>query len=161
LDKGNALAANRKITKAEFTALLTRTFGLKSVAGKTGFGDVPTGHRYSREIAAARENQILETSAPAFFPDRTVTREGASLMVAKALNVLFGTDRMNKTALKTLAYTDVGQIRAGAKSAVGALAGAGLFKGFADRGAFSPQSELTVGEAAVLVNNIIENLIKR
>lgn len=44
---------------------------------------------------------------------------------------------------------------------VSLMAGIGLFNGFADSGSFSPGEGMTVGQAAVMTENVIVDLINR
>lgn len=79
----------------------------------------------------------------------------------QALFRMFGAEKLKKSAAKTVTYKDAGRISAGARSMVSLMAGIGLFNGFADSGSFSPGEGMTVGQAAVMTENVIVDLINR
>ncbi|WP_036736709.1 S-layer homology domain-containing protein, partial [Paenibacillus zanthoxyli] len=64
-------APGRKVTRAEFAALLVRALGLSG--GSASFTDVPAGKWYADEVAAASQAGIVKgLGAASFKPERTI-----------------------------------------------------------------------------------------
>lgn len=72
------------MTRAEFAAIVVRGLGLSEKAGSV-FADVPAQSWYAGYVGSAYSYGIVSgTSAGAFNPDGTITREEAAVMTARA-----------------------------------------------------------------------------
>lgn len=79
-----AFSPDSTMTRAQLSAIIVRGLGLMPEAN-TAFTDVPSGAWYSGYVGSAYTYGIVNgTSATAFSPDDTVTRQEAAVMLARA-----------------------------------------------------------------------------
>ncbi|AIQ14285.1 S-layer homology domain-containing protein [Paenibacillus durus] len=144
-------APARKVTRAEFAALLVRALGLSG--GSASFTDVPAGKWYADEVAAAYQAGIVQGLGEASFkPERTISREEMAAMLVRAWSVLQPQAQPESAAPPV--FKDQAAISVWARDAAGKAAGLGLMKG---RGAsaFVPQGTATRAEAAQAIANLL------
>ncbi|SEM55544.1 S-layer homology domain-containing protein [Paenibacillus sp. OV219] len=138
----------KPITRAEFITMIDRLLGVKPVASPLpAFADVPKTAWYYEWIQSAVQLNIAKgTTAVLFEPSRSVTREEAAVIMARALKQTLDSSQNMPDKL----FLDQDQISAWAKSSVYQLSRIGLIAG--NEGHFLPQDLITRQEAAVLLN---------
>lgn len=140
---------NGNLTRAEFTSLLVRAFGLKAQGTAVKFGDVKATDWFAEDIAAANEAGIIHgKSQSVFAPGASVTRQEMTAILARAL-ALTGA-KLPQGDSPAAAYTDAAEIAAYAKDSVRTLTAAGIIGGVeADGGTnFRPNVTATRETAA-------------
>ncbi|RUS48398.1 S-layer homology domain-containing protein [Cohnella sp. AR92] len=141
----------KTVTRAEFAAILVRAFGLEETNNAiAAFQDVKSSQWFYGAVQAASNLELVSgTSATAYQPLVTITREQAAVILARAL-------KLNGASSSASGFVDFPSISSWAQSSVGAAVKAGLFKGD-ENGAFRPTSKLTRAEIAVLFHRIVLN----
>ncbi|HOM42291.1 MAG TPA: S-layer homology domain-containing protein, partial [Bacillota bacterium] len=161
LERGNILTGDRYITKGELVAYLSRMFGLKTSGKALAYRDIMADYKYRNEIAAAYENGIIDGKEGSLFnPDAVLTIEGASKIIHNAVSLLLGNAEINEESTGSRTFTNKVDISPDAMKAVESMAAIGLYEGFADA-SFKPKSGMTMEQAAVMLNNMINKLILR
>ncbi|AKG36152.1 S-layer homology domain-containing protein [Paenibacillus durus] len=144
-------APARKVTRAEFAALLVRALGLSG--GSASFTDVPAGKWYADEVAAASQAGIVKGLGVASFkPERTISREEMAAMLVRAWSVL--RPQAGPESAAPPVFKDQAAISVWARDAAGKAAGLGLMRG-RSAGAFVPQGTATRAEAAQAIANLL------
>ncbi len=139
------------ITRAEFTKIVLGALKFSIGNASASFADVDEKDWYSSYVAAGAENGIIKgTDENKFYPDDSITRQDAALVLQRALEQ----KGIQLDSEKTAQFADDGEISDYAEGAVGLLAGNGMIKGFSDN-TFRPFANLTRAEAAQLIYNAI------
>ncbi|MFC4103241.1 S-layer homology domain-containing protein [Paenibacillus xanthanilyticus] len=140
-----------KVTRAEFTAMITRAFALKPTNGITPkFADaakIPSwASTYIAEAAAA--GVVSGYADGSFRPDQLITRAEMAAIIVRAAGI--ATDPAAQPT-----FADANQIAAWAKPGVAAAVNAGIVKGSAGN-RFSPLAQASRAEAAVMLVGAVE-----
>ncbi len=151
---------DKVVNRAEFTALLTRTLGLKEIAGSTTtFPDVKPNDWYYQTVVTACyyglvKGYIGETQQ-IFNPDKPVTREEITVFLERALTLKeYATKVKNIPGSETSTYfADQPQISAWAKKAVALGVNQGLVQGYPDKN-FKPKGKATRAECAAILKRL-------
>lgn len=142
-----------EVTRAEFFSLANKSLGYVDEA-TISFSDVKPGTWAAKQIAIAVNAGYVDGYPDGTMqPDRKVTREEVSVMVAKAFGL-----QLNSEA--TSVFTDVVSISNAGKGAVGALVAAGVLKGYPD-GSFRPNKVITREEAVVILDGALKQLERK
>lgn len=134
---------NNSVTRAEFAKMIATAF-LVEANGSSEFSDVNKSDWYYDCITALAANGILLGDDGKFRPNEFITRQDATLVVSRVLSYL-GQNFDKSEAV----FTDEENIASYAKDAVSAMKNAGIVVG--SNGMFYPTSDITRGEAAVIV----------
>lgn len=139
---------DRPITRAEFAALINRSFKLQNAAA-IQFADIDETHWAYRDIAIAVQKDYIHGYADnTVRPNQPVTREEAAVMVAKLL-------QPETTDLNDLApFKDSAAISSWSRSAVQTLVSKSIIAG-SPEGLIVPQGKLTRAEAVTLLDKAI------
>lgn len=133
------------LTRAEFTALLTRALGLRTDANVT-FTDVSSTAWYAQDVAAAsKAGLILGIGNGKFAPTQNVTRQELAVILDRALK-LTGTELKSANPSFTT-YSDSAKVAPYAKDSLQTLSAAGII-GSDTGSSFNPVAPAT-REAAV------------
>ncbi|QUL53654.1 S8 family serine peptidase [Paenibacillus tritici] len=134
------------LTRAEFTALLTRALGLRTDASVT-FSDVKSSDWYAKDVAAAsKAGLILGIGNGKFAPTQKVTRQELAVILDRALK-LTGTELKAVANPSFTTYTDSANVAPYAKDSLQALTKVGIFA--SESGiAFNPKAPATRETAA-------------
>ena len=139
------------ITRAEFTKIVLGALKFSAGNAAAGFADVNETDWYSPYVAVAAENGIVKgTEDNKFYPDDSITRQDAALLLQRALEQ----KGIRLDSGKTAQFADDGEFSDYAASAISLLAGNGMIKGFDDN-TFRPFANLTRAEAAQLIYNAV------
>ncbi len=149
-------APNDSITRAEFTALVVRAFGLHDIP-VGNFFDVKVNHWAYREIIIARNFGIVESdSENMFYPDKVITREEMATIAVKAAMAVN----------KPLPYHDISvldkfidrnSVSEEALYSMASLCGEGIINGRTEY-TIDPKDTSTRAEAAVVLYKVLERV---
>lgn len=141
---------NQPITRAEFMALVNRSFGF-TAESKISFTDVaPANWAYS-EVAKAVAAGYIQGYDNRIRPGDPINRQEAAVVAAKLLGLVEG----NINELQ--AFSDAGSIAQWGKASVAAAIKAGILKGYPN-GTFAPAQALTRAESLTLIDNAASRL---
>ncbi|MBY9081407.1 S-layer homology domain-containing protein [Paenibacillus sp. HN-1] len=148
----------RKVTRAEFSAMLVRMLRLPEDTGVTAFKDVPSGSWYAGAVGAAHEAGLVNgRSGGVFDPGGTLTRQEMAVMLTKAASLLSGTAPSPvASGAAVVPFKDTNRIAAWADAAVRSAYAQGLIKGRTDT-EFAPEAAVTRAEAAQALFNMAEH----
>ncbi|NUU61542.1 S8 family serine peptidase [Paenibacillus sp. JW14] len=112
------------LTRAEFTALLSRSLGLRSSSTST-FTDVKSSDWYANDVAAASEaGLILGIGNGKFAPNAQVTRQELAVILGRAVKLTGVELKASNPSFTT--YADSTKIAPYAKDSVQSLSAAGI-----------------------------------
>ena len=139
---------NNEVTRAEFVALVNRSFGIESQGAEADFTDVQPGQWYFQNIAAAKaEGYIGGYPDGTFRPNQTITRQ-------EAASILVRLSGLEQTTEGLAQFKDAGQIPDWSRASSGAIAKAGFMGGYPD-GTFKAQKSITRAEAIVTLDRAL------
>ncbi|WP_169306677.1 S-layer homology domain-containing protein [Cohnella pontilimi] len=176
-DPSGAFGTDQYVTRGEFARMLVRALDLPlNYNGPKHFVDVPdTGNAINIDAlwdyryieTAARAGIVRGTLPRAFSPDNTISRQDATVMLAKALNLKLDTDPNKSRATLGKLFKDEPSIDFYAKPSVAAIAKKGFMSGspvdVADpkKGlVFEPSSRLLRADAAIIMAKVMVDLKK-
>ncbi len=138
-----------KVTRAEFTKMITQLFGVEATSGAAKFEDCGDADWFTPYVAAAVEAGLITGySDTEFAPDKTITREEACTIIGRGLKAV---------AEGELTFTDASDVSDFAAEYVAILAAKGFINGYED-GSFLPANEITRAESAKIVANVFKSL---
>ncbi|WP_179218779.1 glycosyl hydrolase [Saccharibacillus sp. O23] len=134
------------ITRAEFVAMLARTFKLPAVeAAEVSYEDFDPDAWYAEVMtAAAGAGWIVGDPGKRLQPNKVITRAEMAVILGRALKL--GAEREGTSA----AFTDAAKIPRWAIPSAAAAQAAGLMQGTGE-GRFAPERSATRSEAAMVV----------
>lgn len=145
------------ITRAEFAAIIVRALGLADNGKTSVFTDVKSSDWYIGAVAKAQEYNIIEGyEDQTFRPTKTITRQEAMVMTARAMK-LAGLETNLSAADADAAlsrFSDSTAVGTWAKQGVAAAVKSGLVSG-SDAGLL-PVSNITRAETAAIVQRMLE-----
>ncbi|RED63970.1 glycosyl hydrolase 53 family protein [Cohnella lupini] len=151
----------RKITRAEFTAMLARALRLKQVDASDvaqPFGDVKPAAWYAESIAVAYSANIVSgIGAGSFGPSVTISREEMAVMAIRAHRYLNEGDAaiaVDVAQAEDVSFKDADNISIWANASIKQVLALGLMQGQGNE-RFSPRSTATRAEAAVLLSRLL------
>lgn len=140
---------DRKVTRAEFTALLVRSLGRgTSTDAASPYDDVKTGSWYYGDVAKAKALGLLKfANGNRFKPDQPLTREEMASMLAAVLAL----EKMPiaKEPVSLAGYKDIGNVDASYSEEVRLMVNYRIMEGTGGD-IFSPKGETTRAQAAVV-----------
>lgn len=150
-------APDKKVTRAEFAALIVRALGIPPGSETERFRDIQADDWFKGAAAAAFDAGIVSGYADGTFrPHKYITREEAAVMAVKALAAA-GLDISLSDAEVTRnlgKYKDGSGISPWARQGAAKAIKYGLIAGNSN-GRFHPTGYVTRGELAVIVKNIL------
>lgn len=143
---------NKELTRAEFSALIVRVLQLQQVQNDLSpFKDLKKTAWYYGDISALVNLDLVKgRSNDQFEPKSAVKREEAAVMIARILKI----DVSDQDSSSKLSYSDQKKISSWARSSVAKVTELGFMQG--NGLYFYPQHTLTRGEAAVLLDRVLE-----
>ncbi|WP_342562478.1 S8 family serine peptidase [Paenibacillus sp. FSL R7-0345] len=143
------------LTRAEFTALLTRALGLRTDANVT-FTDVSSTAWYAQDVAAAsKAGLILGIGNGKFAPTQNVTRQELAVILDRALK-LTGTELKSANPSFTT-YSDSAKVAPYAKDSLQTLSAAGII-GSDTGSSFNPVAPATREAAAAALYQLLNKI---
>ncbi len=150
----NAFEPDRKVTRAEFVAMLAKALKLKPSA-RAAFADVPEDAWYAGAVAAAYEAGIVQgKGSDRFDPNGRVTREEMAKMAVKALSVLNDGKETVENKSASVSFADWNQTSAWAMPYVQSASSLELMRG-RNTERFVPKADVTRAEAAQIIWNLL------
>jgi len=142
-----------KLTRGDFILIISRAFGLTATTSEN-FSDVPSGSYYYDAIAAAKELGITQGSDGNFYPDKTISRQDAMVIISRALEIA-GKPLEDGSSSDLSNYSDQNDISSYATAAAASLVKAGILKG--SDGYLNPKKMISRAEMAVILYNVLMN----
>ncbi|WNS46095.1 S-layer homology domain-containing protein [Paenibacillus sp. MMS20-IR301] len=141
------------VTRAEYLAMLIKTFDLSEAHSAISFTDVPSSSWYYPYIASAVGAKLVNgVGEGRFEPDRAVTRQEMALIAANVLKHSSAFPlQASKEALEK--FTDREAIAPYAREAVAVLSDAHIIEGLSPT-VFAPQEIANRAQAAVMISRI-------
>ncbi|GIO34270.1 MULTISPECIES: S8 family serine peptidase [Paenibacillus] len=144
-------APKGNLTRAEFTALLVRSLGLRSNAA-SGFSDVLTSDWYASDVAAAYQAGLIQgIGNNKFAPGANVTRQEMAVILDRALKLTGVEAKASNPSFN--AYGDDAKVAPYAKDAVKSLTAAGIVSG--EAGNFNPTAATTRETVAAALHQLL------
>ncbi|MGZ7445157.1 S-layer homology domain-containing protein [Paenibacillus sp. TH7-28] len=145
-----------QVTRAEFSAMLVRSLGLREKTGQSAFNDVPAGAWYAGAAEAAFAAGLINGYPDGSFkPNAPITREQMAAMIARAVS--FAGELPGTDALSLERFSDHSGIAGWAQEPVKQLLAAGMIEG-THNNAFAPDELATRAQSAVLLKRTLEYL---
>lgn len=142
----------RSITRAEFTALLSRMLELEKTE-ENMFSDITAGDWFADEVNAAAKAGITAKLGGVFDGNGQISREEMAYMLKKACE-----HKVGAASGEGKAFIDSDSISVEYKDAVDFVSAAGLISGYED-GTFRPQGMLTRAEAVKVLSKLLAVMI--
>lgn len=160
----NTFAPKDNVTRAEFAALLVRTFGLslKGEYSEDTFKDVIKGKWYYEAVIIAYSNDIIKGKGNGVFdPHGNITREEMAVMSIKAMELKNLSPNMSSLMIDSQLsiFRDKNQISAWAIESCGKASKLGIINGQGNN-TFAPKANATRAEAATILKSIYNILYK-
>ncbi|MNO65850.1 Endo-1,4-beta-xylanase A precursor [compost metagenome] len=154
---GDKYGPNQPVTRAEFAVMLVRALGQGSPSGSTSpYDDVKSGDWYFEEIIKAKELGLLDfVHDESFKPDRPLTREEMSSMLAKVVE--FEKLPLTKEFVNLDGYEDLGSMDATHLEDVRLMVKLQILTG-TGTSLFSPKAEATRAQTAVVLVRMLQAL---
>ncbi|SFJ83842.1 S-layer homology domain-containing protein [Brevibacillus centrosporus] len=179
---GSGFGTELKITRGEFATMIVKALDLPINAGpyrdnnendpaEPTFRDVDPSdddwdYEYKYIETAARAGIVRGKDTRSFYPDDTLTREEAAVIISRALNLKLGTPEASKLSLGKM-FTDGQLVDHYATPAVLAIAKGKIMNGEPNDATakkptyrFNPKGDLTRAEMAVITIRVMVQLKK-
>ncbi len=149
----------RNVTRAEFVTMLWRLSGSPTVAGQTGFADVPDESWFAGQVAwAAQQGYVKGKSAVSFDPNGAVTRQEAMTILFRYSGGQSGGELM-LTSIYDAQFSDSGALAAWAKPAMYWAVYRGLITGVTPE-TLVPAGNATRAQIAVILVRYANDMIE-
>jgi len=152
----NYYRPDASITRAELTAVVVRALGLAANGTGLPFEDVKSGDWYYGAVAKAYEYGIITGYEDgAFRPAKTITRQEAILVIARAMKLAgMEKDLSDSEADRVLApFADRAEVASWAKQPIAAAVQSGIAAG--SYSGLQPGSNMTRAEVARIVHQLL------
>jgi hypothetical protein len=137
---------SKKVTRAEFAAILSRVVDRDKIVPDFPFSDVKEDSWYYESVKKAYRMGIIKgVSDTHFAPDRPLTREEAAVIIAHTFNYSHSD--------QPLPYLDASKVSDWAVDGIKAVTQKQIFSG--DDGYFNPQDEINRAEVAVILQKAL------
>lgn len=146
-DPSGNMMPNDNATRAQMAAMLVRVFGCTAGKDIAHFTDVSTDAWYYSELSTAAQMNIFSGYGDGTMgPNRSITRQEAMVVIARAFAVPDG------TATDIQAFRDASSVSSWAAAKVCGLVKAGIVNG--DNGSLYPTASITRAEIAQMLYNL-------
>lgn len=148
---------DKPITRVEFTALITGALGWQGIDQPLSFVDAPDIPEWAKPVVAeAHKRGLIKGSTDGrFYPDRTITRAEATVILSGALKSFNSEEPTDDTA----GWRDEKEIPFWAQQAAEQVAAAGVMTGRPGQ-LFAPEATLTRAETASAVHRLLEKVVR-
>ncbi|MDO5036785.1 MAG: amidohydrolase family protein [Tissierellia bacterium] len=138
----------KKLTRAEFVAIINRTLGLSKEA-PVNFSDVKTGDWFYKDLALAMDKGYIKGYPDGTFQaKRFISREEAVTVIVRAFD-LKGMDK------EAPVFKDQAKVKAYAQEPLKIVSAEGYIGGYPD-GEFKPQNFISRAEVAKIISKLME-----
>lgn len=149
----NLFKPNNDVSRAEFVAMLVRTFGLMDNEAASSYKDVDKDSWYYSYIATAEKLGLVSGKGEGLFePGSEITREEMTVLVNN-----FATKykvELNQTSSLEQKFADSNEISAWAANAISNMQKAGIINGL-EGNKFAPKANLTRAQAAAIIYRLL------
>lgn len=146
-DPSGNMMPNDNATRAQMAAMLVRVFGCTAGKDIAHFTDVSTDAWYYSELSTAAQMNIFSGYGDGTMgPNRSITRQEAMVVIARAFAVPDG------TAADIQTFRDASSVSSWAVAKVCGLVKAGIVNG--DNGSLYPTASITRAEIAQMLYNL-------
>ena len=136
---------DNNMTRAELAAVISRLLGLQEVAENT-FSDVDENAWYAEDILKCAAAGIIQGTGAGANPNSTVTRQEASVMLARALGI--------QPAEGDITFADGSQVADWAAGYIKAMTDKSIINGLGDN-QFAPLNDINRASVVTILNNAI------
>ncbi len=151
---GTLYMPNNTISKAEFTVMIVRAFGL-DIVPVGSLADVRSDKWYYRQIMIAENLGIIFVdSSKRFYPEAAIKREEIAVMLFKALEASGKTFTVHDNTTLEIFY-DKNKISPNATASMATLVGEGIIDGLSEH-SIAPGATATRAQAAVLLYRALQ-----
>ncbi|GIO61457.1 S-layer homology domain-containing protein [Paenibacillus cineris] len=151
-------APDYEVTRAQFTAMLVRAFGLNYALGGLPFSDVADDAWYAGSVHAALQAGLINGyDNQNFKPAAPISREQMAAMIARAIGYAGQLPQPDEFASGIQGYTDLGDLAGWAKEPVSQLLKMNVLRGNPGT-SFRPEAGATRAECAVVLKRMLEYL---
>lgn len=155
LNANNQFPVGQKVSRGEFSAFITRAFGIKTTNLTMPFTDINSSYRYRNEVMAAYQNGIINGMGDnTFNTEDNITREQAAAIIMRAFSIA-KSDVYIKSDKEVLKFKDANTISSYATEVMLQMVQLGLYKGFEDN-TIRPHENITFEQVAVLLDRSIQ-----
>jgi hypothetical protein len=140
---------NENLTRAQMATIVNRAFGTREKTSIDKFTDVKKDAWYFDEMAKAVQMKTFIGSGDKLYPDNSITREEAFIVLARA----FKLSGVNENALDK--FSDKDNISDWAVDGVASLVATGYIAG--SNGRINPKQNITRAEFAQVMDNLLKN----
>lgn len=153
--KGNngKIRPDDNLTRAEMATIVNRAFGGKEKAIISQYTDVSEKTWYYDEMAKAVEMGIFMGDGNRLNPDKSITREEAFVVLARAFNL----SSASESSLNT--FLDKTEVSAWAKDGVASLVSVGYIAD--SNGKLNPKQSITRAEFAQVMDNLVKAYVNK
>jgi hypothetical protein len=144
---------NEKLTRAQMATIVNRAFGTGEKTSIDNFTDVKKDAWYYDEMAKAVQMKTFIGSGDKLYPDNSISREEAFIVLARAFKLSGG----NANILDK--FTDKNDISDWAREGISSLVAAGYISG--SDGRINPKHNITRAEFAQVMYNLLKNYINK
>ncbi|SEG43444.1 S-layer homology domain-containing protein [Paenibacillus sp. UNC499MF] len=154
--EAGVFSPDEALTRAQFTALLTRALALDPAPAAAGFTDIAGDAWYAGPVGAAVQARLADGfETGEFRPGEVLTREQMSVMLMRAAKLAGVRTEENSAAGVLEVFADRGDISGWAEGAVSQAVEAGLLYGRGD-GLFVPGGKTTRAEGAAVLKRLLQ-----
>ena len=149
---------DQDITRAEFTAIITRGLGLKLEESTSVFTDVKPSDWYSSAVQTAYSYHLIDGFGDGTFrPMEKITREQAMTIIAKAMKITGLKDKLQSMVNEDLlvTFTDAGSTSRWAQGSIADSLQAGIING-RNGTQLAPKAFITRAEVAAIVQRLLQ-----
>ncbi|QGQ97956.1 hypothetical protein EHS13_25225 [Paenibacillus psychroresistens] len=147
--EGGSFKPNNSISRAEFMALINRSFGFTEKDATVSFSDVAsTNWAYVEAAIAVKAGYIEGYADGTIGASKLISRQEVAVIVDRLLG-------LTKAESPQASFTDSASIASWAKFAVDAAAAKEILKGYAQDNSFKPTKSITRAEAVVTLDRAI------
>ncbi|HRC81864.1 MAG TPA: S-layer homology domain-containing protein, partial [Sedimentibacter sp.] len=144
---------NENLTRAQMATIVNRAFGTREKTSIDKFTDVKKDAWYFDEMAKAVQMKTFIGSGDKLYPDNSISREEAFIVLARAFKLSGG----NANILDK--FTDKNDISDWAREGISSLVAAGYISG--SDGRINPKHNITRAEFAQVMYNLLKNYINK
>lgn len=149
----NLFKPNNDVSRAEFVAILVRTFGLMDNEAASSYKDVDKDSWYYSSVATAEKLGLVSGKGEGLFePGSEITREEMTVLVNNFVTKY--KVELSQTSSLEQKFADSNEISAWAANAISNMQKAGIINGL-EANKFAPKANLTRAQATAIIYRLL------
>lgn len=155
-----SFAPESQITRAEFTAMLTRALGLKEQPLSNNFSDIKGDEWFAGSVGAATKEKLVSGFPDGTFkPKKQISRQEMAVIMANALKAIGKEESLDKTKIQRNLnrFKDNKTISNWAEAGVAITTELEIIGGMPN-GCFMPLDNATRAQTAVMVSRLLKSV---